>query len=161
MVMEMKQNWKTYAFWIVLAEAVGGLAALLTRSGVEWYNAFAVKPPLSPPAWLFPVVWGILYALMGIGAARVSLAEDSESRSRGRNLFVVQLAANFLWSILFFNYQAYGASQVLLAVLWVLIAWMALEFYNADPLAGWLQVPYLIWVGFALFLNFWVWRLNG
>lgn len=159
--MEMKQNWKVYAFWIALAEGVGALASWLTRDGVAWYNELAVKPPLHPPAWVFPVVWAILYALMGIGAARVSLTEDSESRSRGRNLFVVQLALNFLWSILFFNYQAYGASLLLLAVLWLLIAWMALEFQNADVLAGWLQVPYLAWVGFALFLNFWVWRLNG
>jgi tryptophan-rich sensory protein len=159
--MDMKRKWKVYAFWIGLAQLVGALIAWLTRKGVDWYNNFAVKPPLNPPPWVFPVVWTILYALMGFGAARVSLAKASESRSRGRNLFVVQLALNFLWSILFFNYQNYGLALVLLAVLWLLIAWMALEFGNADSLAGWLQIPYLAWVGFALFLNFWVWRLNG
>lgn len=157
----MNKNWKTYVFWIALAEGVGGLAALLTRSGVEQYNAVAVKPPLEPPSWVFPVVWAILYALMGISAARVSLTENTESRTRGLNLFAVQLAMNFLWSLLFFNYRAYGWALVLLILLWVVIAWMILEFWRADKAAGWLQVPYLIWVSFAIFLNFWVWRFNG
>lgn len=161
MVMEMRKNWKTYAFWIALAEGVGALAGWLTREGNALYQATAVKPPLEPPALVFPIVWTILYALMGIGAARVSLTEDSDVRSRGLNLFVVQLAMNFVWTILFFNFQAYGAALVLLLILWIVIAWMTLEFQRADPAAGWLQVPYLVWVLFALFLNYWVWKLNG
>ncbi len=157
----MQKNWKTYALWIGLAEGVGGLAGLLTREGEKLYQQTAVKPPLNPPPVVFPIVWSILYALMGLGAARVSMTEPSESRSRGLNLFVVQLAMNFAWSLLFFNFEAYGLSLVWLMILWVLIAWMALEFDKADRAAGWLQVPYLAWVGFAIFLNFWVWRFNG
>lgn len=159
--MDMQKKWKTYTFWIALAEGIGALAGWLTREGEKLYRATAVKPPLEPPAVVFPIVWTILYALMGIGAARVSLTEDSGARSRGLNLFVVQLAMNFLWTILFFNYQAYGVALVLLLALWIVIAWMTLEFQNADPAAGWMQVPYLVWVLFALFLNYWVWKLNG
>lgn len=156
----MKRNWKTYLFWIALAEGVGLLAGFLIRDGVAWYTEFAVKPPLNPPPIVFPIVWTILYALMGIGAARVSLTPESPERSRGLNLFMVQLAVNFLWSILFFNFRAYGASLGLLFMLWVLIAAMILAFDRVDNLAAWLQVPYLVWVTFALWLNFWVYRLN-
>ena len=156
----MKQNWKPYLFWIALAEGVGILAGFLIRDGVAWYTEFAVKPPLNPPPIVFPIVWTILYALMGIGAARVSLSPESRERSSGLNLFVIQLALNFLWSILFFNIRAYGASVVLLIVLWVLIAAMILAFDRVDHPAAWLQVPYLVWVTFALYLNCGVWLLN-
>lgn len=160
-VMCMKQNWKTYLFWIALAEGVGLLAGVLIRDGVSWYTEFAIKPPLNPPPVVFPIVWTILYALMGIGAARVSLTPESRDRSRGLNLFVIQLAMNFLWSILFFNFRAYGLAFGLMIALWVAIAAMILAFRETEPPAAWLQVPYLIWVTFAAFLNAWVWMLNG
>lgn len=159
--MIMKKNWKTYALWIGLSEAVGALAGFLSRNGVELYNASVVKPPLNPPAIVFPIVWTILYALMGVGAARVSLTPESPDRSRGLNVFVAQLAMNFLWTILFFDSQAYGTALVLLAALWAAVLWMILVFRKTDKAAGWLQIPYLLWISFALFLNFWVWRLNG
>ncbi len=149
----MKRNWKTYLFWITLAEGVGLLAGFLIRDGVAWYTANAAKPPLTPPPIVFPIVWTILYALMGIGAARVSLTPESPERSRGLNLFIVQLTANFLWSILFFNFRAYGLALGLLLVLWVLITAMTLAFDRVDHLAAWLQVPYLVWVTFAAYLN--------
>lgn len=149
-------TWKTYAFWIILAEAVGGLSGLLTRGGQEIYNATAIQPPLSPPEWVFPIVWGILYALMGISAARIA---GTESRA-GLNLFIGQLAVNFFWSLLFFNAQAYGFAAAWLALLIVLVVLMILRFRTADPLAAWLQVPYLLWLCFALYLNIGVWLLN-
>lgn len=157
----MKQvPWKTYALWILLSEAVGGLSGWLTRDGVKLYQATVQQPPLSPPGFVFPIVWGILFALMGIGAARVYLARASGARSRGLLLFFVQLAFNFCWSILFFNLQAFGFALLWLAVLWVLILWMILTFYRVDRAAAWLQVPYLLWVTFAAYLNLGVWSLN-
>ena len=99
----MKRNWKTYLGWIALAEGVGALAGWLTREGTQFYKEFVTKPELAPPAIVFPVVWGILYGLMGFGAARVSLTPESAERSRGLNLVMVQLAATFLWSIFCFN----------------------------------------------------------
>lgn len=156
-----KHTWKTYALWILLAEAVGGLAGWLTREGTQIYNQTIVQPPLSPPAMLFPIVWGILYALMGIGTARVFLAPPSRERSTALNLFIVQLVVNFFWSLIFFNLQAFGFALLWLLFLWLLIIWMILSFKKVDPLAAWLQVPYLLWVTFAAYLNFGVWRLNG
>ena len=105
-VMEMKGQWKTYLFWIALAEGGGALAGWLTRDGTAFYKEFVEKPALAPPAMVFPIVWGILYALMGFGAARVSLTPVSKERSAGLNLFVWQLTVNFFWSLIFFNLRA-------------------------------------------------------
>ena len=119
-----------------------------------------MKPPLSPPGWLFPVVWSILYALMGVGAARVCLAPPSRTRSLGLNLFVVQLIVNFFWSPIFFNAQAFGFAFLWLLLLWGLVLWMTCTFRKTDPLAAKLQIPYLLWLTFAAYLNFGVWYLN-
>ncbi|MBO5340110.1 MAG: tryptophan-rich sensory protein [Oscillospiraceae bacterium] len=154
------KNWKTYAFWILLAEGVGGLSGWLTREGTKLYNETVVQPPLSPPSAVFPIVWGILFALMGIGAARIYLAPPSPQRRLSLRLFFVQLAFNFLWSIVFFNLQAFGFAFIWLLALWVLILLMILAFRKVDPVAAWLQIPYLLWVTFAAYLNFGVWLLN-
>ena len=145
----MKRHWKTYLFWIALAEGVGALAGWLTRDGTAYYKNFVEKPALAPPAIVFPIVWGILYALMGFGAARVSLTPESPARSLGLNLFVVQLVVNFFWSLIFFNLRTYGFALAWLGGLWVLIVWMILAFRKTDPIAAWLQIPYLLWVSFG------------
>ena len=155
-----KSNWKVYAFWIVLAEAIGALSGWLTRKGVKVYNATVEQPPLSPPSIVFPIVWGILFVLMGIGAARIYLAPASNARSRSLLLFLVQLVFNFFWSIIFFNWQAFGFASLWLIALWVLILLMILSFRKVDKPAAWLQIPYLLWVTFAAYLNFGVWLLN-
>lgn len=155
-----KQSRKTYAFWILLAEGVGALSGRLTREGTNVYQQTVVRPPLSPPAIVFPIVWSILFALMGIGAARVYLSPASGVRSRGLLLFFVQLAFNFFWSILFFNLQAFGFAFLWLVALWLLIAWMTVTFWQADKTAALLQIPYLLWVAFAGYLNLGVWLLN-
>lgn len=155
-----KHNWKTYAFWILFTEAVGGLSGWLTRDSTELYRMTIAKPPLSPPGIVFPIVWGILFALMGVGAARIYLSPASAARSRGLLLFLVQLAVNFFWSIIFFNLQAFGFAFLWLLLLWVLILWMILSFRKVDKAAAWLQIPYLLWVTFAAYLNLGVWLLN-
>lgn len=147
-------------FWILLSEVVGAFAGWLTREGTELYKTAVTKPPLSPPSLVFPIVWVCLFALMGIGAARLYLTEPSKVRSRSLSLFLAQLIVNFFWSILFFNLQAFGFSFLWLLLLWVLILLMILSFRKADKLAAWLQVPYLLWVSFAAYLNFGVWLLN-
>ena len=157
----MKANtWKTYALWILGTEAVGGLSGWLTRKGADLYARTVSKPPLSPPSIVFPIVWSALFALMGVSATRVWRAPPSPERTRGLTLFGVQLAFNFFWSIIFFNAQAFGLALIWLAVLWVLILWMLLTFRKVDKWAAWLQVPYLLWVSFAAYLNFGVWALN-
>ena len=154
------RNWKTYAFWILFTEAVGGLSGWLTREGMELYRTAIEKPPLSPPGIVFPIVWSILFALMGIGAARIYLSPASGVRSQALGIYLVQLAFNFFWSIIFFNFQWFGFALIWLIALWMMILWMLLTFRRIDPLAGWMQLPYLLWVTFAAYLNFGVWRLN-
>ena len=155
-----KQRWKTYAFWIFLSESAGALSGWLTREGTKNYTQTIVQPPLSPPAIVFPIVWSVLFALMGIGAARVYLSPASGARSRGLLLFFVQLVFNFLWSILFFNLQAFGLAFFWLIALWLLILWMTITFYQVDRTAALLQIPYLLWVAFAGYLTLGVWVLN-
>jgi len=155
-----KQNWKPYALWIALAEAVGILSGLLSRSGMDRFQEGALQSPLSPPPILFPIVWTILYALMGIGAAQVASSPDSPQRSRALNLFIAQLIVNFFWSPIFFNANAFGFAFGWLILLWVLVALMILAFRNVNPPVAWLQIPYLIWLTFAAYLNYQVWMLN-
>lgn len=156
----MKQKWKNILIWVLVAQATGALAGFLSREGTQLYSNMVTKPPLSPPQWLFPVVWIILYALMGIGAGIVASEPESKERSRGLNLMVTQLIVNFFWPLLFFNLQAYGFSLLWLLVLWLLVLWMILEFRKTVPLAAWLQIPYLLWLSFAVYLNAGVWYLN-
>lgn len=156
----IKKHWKTYGLWILIAEAVGALSGFLSRNGMELYSATVEQPPLSPPMIVFPIVWGILYALMGFSAARIYLSEPSKERSLGLNIYYVQLVVNFFWSLIFFNAQAYGFAFIWLLLLWVLVLWMILTFRKVDPLAAWLQVPYLVWLTFAAYLNAGVWYLN-
>lgn len=155
-----KCTWKNYAFWILLAEAVGAFSGWLARDGMKVFNKSVLQPPLSPPAIIFPIVWGILYALMGISAARISMSPKTRLRSKGLNLFIAQLIINFFWSLIFFNAQAFGFAFIWLLLLWVLVLWMILTFRKVDPLAALLQVPYLLWLTFAAYLNLGVWYMN-
>lgn len=157
--MKMKP-WKTYTLWILLAEAVGALSGWLTRDGSAAFAETVAQPPLSPPSWVFPVAWTILYALMGIGAARVAMTPPSRARSKGLNLFIIQLVVNFFWSLIFFNAQAYGFAFVWLLLLWALVFAMRVAFAQVDSLAAKLQIPYLLWLTFAAYLNLGVWYLN-
>ena len=160
--MNMKKGrWKVYAAWIAFTEAVGAAAGLLTREDVKLYEATIRKPPLSPPGWVFPVVWSLLYALMSTGAARISLTEPSEKRRRCLRLYLAQLGLTFLWPFLFFGLQAFSFAFFWLVLLWALLVWMTLSFRELDRPAAYLQIPYLVWVFFAGYLNFGVWILNG
>lgn len=160
-VMFMVQKpWKNVIIWVIISEVVGVVAGLLTQNAVEIYGQMAVKPPLSPPGWLFPAVWSILYALMGIGAGIVFFQMPDQDRNRGLNLMVGQLVVNFFWPLLFFNAQAYGIALLWLILLLVLVIWMTLEFRKISPLAALLQIPYIIWLIFATYLNVAVWYLN-
>lgn len=156
----MKKNWKIYGAWIAIAEAIGALSGLLSREGMRIYSQTVIQPTLAPPMWVFPVVWSILFALMGISAAIIWQSPESELRSKGLNLFVAQLTVNFFWSLIFFNLQAFGFAFLWLVPLWALVAWMIWTFYQVEPLAAWLQIPYLLWLTFAGYLSFSVWMLN-
>ena len=156
----MKTTWKTYLFWILLTQAVGALSGWLTRNQIELYQTVIRQPPASPPAFVFPIVWTILFTLMGIGAAHIYSSPASNARSKALLLFFIQLAFNFFWSILFFNFQAFALAFFWLFILWLLIIGMILSFYKVDKQSAVLQIPYLLWVTFAAYLNLGVWLLN-
>lgn len=156
----MKKHTKTILLAIILAEAVGALSGWLTREGMKAFTDAIAQPPLSPPPPLFPIVWTILYGLMGFGSARIWLSPPSTQRSRALNLYAAQLIFNFFWSLIFFNAQAFGFAAIWLGILWILTALMILAFYRVDKPAALLQIPYLIWLSFALYLNIVVWQLN-
>lgn len=159
--MKMKKTaWKAYAAWILGTEALGALAGYLTREGTELYKTTTQKPPLSPPAIVFPIVWAALYALMGFGAARIWLKPKSSARQKALGFYLAQLGFNFIWSFLFFNAQNFGLAFVWLGVLLSLIVWMIASFEKLDQTAAWLQLPYALWVTFAGYLNYGVWMLN-
>ena len=158
--MNMKK-WSPYIISALIALVIGGLSGLLSVEGMQIYSSMVSKPPLTPPGWLFGIVWTVLYILMGISAARIWLSEGSTSKSRGLNLYVAQLVVNFFWSLIFFNAQAYGFALVWLLVLFALVLLMTLQFYKVDKKAAVLQIPYLLWLAFAAYLNFGVWVINS
>ncbi len=150
----MLKKYKPYIIEILIALAVGGLSAYLTKDSMADFEAL-VKPPLSPPGFLFPIVWSILFVLMGISAGMVYKAS-------GNVPFVYRLSliVNFFWSIIFFNMEAYLFAFIWLLLLFVLIILTILEYSKVSKTAAYLQIPYLLWVVFAGYLNFFIWYLN-
>jgi tryptophan-rich sensory protein len=155
-----KLNWKVYTLSIFIAELVGILAAIITKDGISTYSMLVEKVWFSPPAMVFPIVWTILYALMGISAARVWLAEESPERTHALRIYLVQLVVNFFWSIIFFNAEAYGLAVIWILILWLLIIAMIKAFMKVDKFAAKLQIPYLVWVTFATVLTIGIWIVN-
>lgn len=149
----------TFLLFPLLALAVGGLSASLSRAGLEGVYPLLIKSPLTPPDAVFPIVWNVLYVLMGLGLALV-VRKGGPGTSRAVVAWSLQLALNFCWSLLFFNSGAYLSALLCLVVLWVLILAMAGSFASVSRLAGRLQIPYLLWVAFAGYLNAAVWVLN-
>ncbi|MBE6820178.1 MAG: tryptophan-rich sensory protein [Ruminococcaceae bacterium] len=151
---------KPYVISVALALGVGGLSALLTAGNMDLYSEI-VKPPLAPPPWLFPVVWTILYILMGISSAMV-FTSDAPKRDINNALTVygINLFLNFFWSIIFFNMRAYLFAFIWLIALWVTIIVMIIKFIKIKPVAGYLQIPYLLWVTFAGYLTLAIYILN-
>ena len=142
--------------------ACGGRPIRLSYpNDVPFYNANIIKPAFTPPDWLFPIVWNILYVLMGWGLGRVlSHSTSSQERSAAIQIYAIQLFFNFLWSIVFFHVRAFWFAWVWLLILWLLILRMIFVFYRTSKLAAVLQIPYFLWVTFAGYLNFMVARLN-
>lgn len=155
-----KEAWKPYIFFVIAAEVVGALSGFLTKKGVKIYEISANKPTLTPPGVVFPIVWTILYALMGLSVGRIWKSAPSTVRSYSIALFVAQLIVNFFWSLLFFNAKMYGVALIWLLLLWVLVLLMIFSFFKINRKAAYLQIPYLLWITFAAYLNFMVWQLN-
>lgn len=151
---------KDFIIAAVIPILVGVLAAILTRGGMMAFEIMN-KPPLTPPAWLFPVVWTILYAMMGIASYLVTVSgKDSLDIDEALLFYGLQLIFNFFWTIVFFGFGKYFAAFLVLAALWLLIFHTIRLFDPISKKAAYLMVPYLIWVTFAGYLNLGVWWLN-
>lgn len=139
--------------YIITAELTGALSALLSGGFSGFFDKYT-KPPLVPPSWVFPVVWIFLYAVMGFSAYLVSLSEDTAAAKKALTFYYLQLGVNFLWSIVFFRFEAlWGAFGVIILLLILIIA-MIINFGKVSTLAAALNIPYLIWVIFASVLNY-------
>ena len=149
---------KPYILSILLALTVGGLSALATANNMNIYDKI-IPPPLSPPGWLFPVVWTILFILMGISAAIIYTSESAE-KDDALFIYAVSLVLNFSWSIFFFNMQSFIVSFIILIALWLSIILTMIKYYKINKAAAWLQLPYLLWVTFAGYLNLAIVLLN-
>jgi len=146
--------------FIVSAELTGAVSALISGSFSSLYAEIR-NPPLSPPSWVFPIVWTILYALMGTGAYLVYRNEDSGTeRTTALGLYVIQLGVNFLWSIIFFRFTLFPAAAFTALVLLILVVAMINEFHRVNKTAAAINLPYLLWLAFAAYLSFGVWILN-
>ncbi len=152
----MKINKSELTISILIPLTVGALSSLLSGNmSVATYN----QPSITPPAILFPIVWTILYILMGISSYLI-FSSDSPHKTNALKTYSLQLFFNFFWSILFFGFSQYLLAFIWLLMLIVLIIVMIYQFYQINPLAAYLQIPYLLWCTFAAVLNFMVYRLN-
>lgn len=155
----MKGKWKSLLIALGIPLAVGGAGALLS-GGMSDYGAM-VKPPLSPPGWVFPVVWSALYLTMGLASWLVWKTEAPVHRKRrALILYGAQLAVNFIWPLIFFGAEMYMTALVVLVILWVLILLTIRAFSEINERAGDLLIPYILWVSFAAYLNLGIFLLN-
>lgn len=156
----MKIKWKILIPCIAVPLLLGGLAGLISKNGMQEFAALS-KPPLSPPGWLFPVVWTVLYILMGIASYLILTSGAPKPQiSRAITLYGVQLLLNFFWTIWFFNLQLYYFSFVWIVAMWLMILATAISFYRIKKPAAYLMLSYLLWVTFAGYLNLGVALLN-
>lgn len=137
-----------------------GFLAQYFSGGTELYKT-VIKPPLSPPAIVFPIVWTVLYILMGIAAFLIYEKGFVKYNVRDAlKLYVMQLFVNFLWPIIFFRYQMFFVAFLVLLLLWLLVGITTARFYRISHYAGILFLPYWLWTTFAAYLNFGIWFLN-
>ena len=155
----MKPDVKKLVICLAIPLGVGALSTLLS-GGMDSYVVMN-QPPLSPPGWVFPLVWTILYLLMGYASYRVLVSDAPPAAIRRALLFYgIQLALNFLWPLVFFGLQWYWAAFIVLLALWVFIYLTMHLFGEIDDTAENLLIPYLLWVTFAGYLNLGVALLN-
>lgn len=145
---------------ILLPLAVGSVSAYLTGDAMMLYEGM-VKPPCSPPGWVFAAVWTVLYILMGVSSYLVYRLDSKDKDVRKAiGLYILQLAFNFLWPVFFFRFSWYLFAFIWLILLWVMILLTIKQFYQLDKRSAYLMVPYLLWVTFAGYLNLAVFFLN-
>ncbi|HWP51137.1 MAG TPA: TspO/MBR family protein [Clostridia bacterium] len=149
---------KPLLFSLLISLGTGSLSGFLTRNAMQTYQTL-VQPPLAPPPAIFPVVWTVLYFLMGVSAYLIYVSKSAD-KQRALRLYAAQLAVNFVWPFVFFLAQRYLLAFVVLVVLWLLVFEMIRSFYSINRTAALLQIPYLLWLTFAGYLNLAIYFLN-
>ena len=145
---------------ILLPLSIGAIAGITTAAGIDTWYMNLNKPSFNPPNYLFGPVWSILYILMGISFYLILQSPKNELRKKAIIVFCVQLFLNFWWSFLFFKFQLLGIAFIEILMIWLSIITMIILFLNINKTAGYLQIPYLLWVSFASVLNGAIWLLN-
>ncbi len=154
----MIKKYLPYIISVAISLGIGGLSAFLTKDSMSLYSVIN-RPPLSPPSWLFPVAWSILYVLMGIAAAKI-WCSNGKTLDSALIFYGFQLVFNFCWPIIFFNFRAFGFAFFWLVAMLVLVGITTIKFYRINKVSGWLMLPYFAWVCFAGYLNYAIWQLN-
>lgn len=154
----MYSKYKPYIIFGLITFGIGILGGAVTYLGMSGYES-TVKPPLTPPSILFPIVWSILFLLMTISAGMIFKSNDMKRQS-ALLIYYIQLIFNFGWCVFFFGFQLYFFSFIWLVVLWLLVLAMIVYFYRIKKIAGIIQIPYLLWLTFAAYLNIMIWILN-
>lgn len=144
---------------IIISELAGIIGSIFTGSSIDGWYAEIIKPAFNPPAWVFGPVWITLYSLMGVSLWLI-WKSDSTEKKKAISLFIVQLVLNAIWSPIFFGSHSIGNALAVLVLLWAAIALTILIFKKVSKLAAWLLVPYILWVSFALYLNYSIYVLN-
>jgi tryptophan-rich sensory protein len=158
--LKKKIKWKPLLVCVAIPVLAGIVSGFLTRGGMGTFENL-YKPPLAPPGWVFPVVWTVLFVLMGVASYLVLTADaPQEQKSKALKVYAAQLVFNFCWSIIFFNMRQYFFAFVWLVILWALILAAAILFARVSKPAAYLMIPYLLWVTFAGYLNFAIYLLN-
>jgi len=155
-----KIKWKPLIISVLISLSVGGLSGFLTRNNMDIYDKYNL-PVLSPPSIIFPIVWTILYTLMGISAYLIFVSNaDRNQKANALFLYGLQLFINFFWTIIFFNLEMLFFAFLWIILLWIVVFLMISSFLKINKLAGILQIPYLIWITFATYLNIGIYILN-
>lgn len=151
-------TWKSLTVLLVTTLGAGAVVGFLTQKESAFYEGLA-RPSFAPPGWLFPITWTLLYAAMATAMWFV-LKANGRDRFILLGLYIAQLAVNLMWPILFFVMKSLGLAFFWLLLLWMLAAIMLYQFFRQSKVAGWLLVPYQLWLTFAAVLNFTIARLN-
>ncbi len=152
-------NFKKFIKNLAIPLGVGILASFLIREGVEHFNESVNKPIFSPPSFLFPIVWTILYILMGVAAYTVEISKQ-KTDNKPFIFYFTQLGLNFLWPLIFFNLKWYLISIIVIVALQVFVILTTIEFFKVNKTSGYLFIPYILWLLFATALNVGVYGLN-
>ena len=155
----LKKRTKTLLTCLAVPLGVGAVSGFLTQGSMDTFEKLN-QPPLAPPGWVFPVVWTGLFAMMGTASYLIARLPESEEKKKALTLYGIQLAVNFLWPVFFFNAGWYLFSFAWLLLLWYLVYLCTKAFYHLSERAGYLMIPYLVWLTFAGYLNFAIFLLN-